>query len=132
MTVAHRHILARACVSGTPVCFVCARRVLDSSRRCRDDITAQPNHRRLLRQRAKEPEELEKALQQLGMLIDNHVEQLMERTRVVSGAPQGGAFDASALLRPEAGAIDMARTLFHAATAPRLLCAQEASFHPWF
>jgi hypothetical protein len=104
------------------------------SRLCgyRDDITAQPTNRRTLRQRAKLPEELERALQQLGQLMNVHLEDMMERVRGISGSSNQPAYDAAPCAHTDGGSIDKSRTLIHAATAAKLLCMQDPSFHPWF
>lgn len=83
-----------------------------------------------MRQHAKDADDLARFLQHLGNLMDASLETLMERIRAVAAAVPPGSGDAR--VRPSAGAIERVRDLFHAATAPRLLSQQEASFHAWF
>lgn len=98
----------------------------------RDDITAQ--NRRNLRQRAKQPEDLERVLQHIASVMAAHLDDAMDRIRDLAGASGGGGgggVDGAAGARA-GGFIDKARSLISAATDPKRLCAQDPSFHPWF
>lgn len=99
---------------------------------CRDDITAQ--NRRNLRQRAKQPDDLERVLQHIASVMTAHLDDAMDRVRDLAGAGGGGGgagADGAAAGRG-GGFIDKARSLISAATDPKRLCAQDPSFHPWF
>ena len=102
--------------------------------RCRDDIIAQPSHRETLRKRAKQADELERALQQLGALMAAHVDDMMKKVRGIAGAPAAQRVDggSTGVVRTDNGSIDKARALIHAATDAKRLCAQDPIFHPWF
>lgn len=99
---------------------------------CRDDITAQANNRRKLRQCAKQPEELDKFLQHLGRSMTVHLEDMMARIRDIAGPSAAPGAGGDGTVRPDAGAAEQAHALIHAATEARRLSAQDPSFHPWF
>jgi hypothetical protein len=105
---------------------------LSAAAACRDDIIAQPSNRRSLRECAKAPEKLDEALGSLGRLMAAHTDDTMKRVRGIAGASNAASYDGAVGGRPDAGSIDKARALIHAATDAKRLCAQDPSFHPWF
>jgi predicted ATP-dependent protease len=95
----------------------------------RDDVMAQ--NRRHLRQRAKQPDELDRSLQHIAGVIAEHLDVAMNHIRELAGSSAGSIVDGSSS-DDTANAVNKARSLMTAATDPEQLCAQDPTFHPWF
>lgn len=113
------------------------------TRICRDDVMSQPPNRKHLRGCATKPDQLNQALQQLGKVQQSHQADAVARVRAIAGsAPRGpgaggsgsalGSTAGALAAEPQDGSITHARKLVAAATDPKRLCLQDASFHPWF
>jgi hypothetical protein len=88
-------------------------------------------NRKHLRQRAKQPEELERSLQHIARVIEEHLDIAMSHIRELAGSSVGSIVDGSSM-DATAKAVNKARSLMAAATHPERLCAQDPTFHPWF